>query len=169
MRLLHVFLSPLLVARRQVPGTCGTSAGNNFTNFSAAKQRYHSVHLLCLHCLQAYRWVMDSRDMAHKERLAKLRDFYSVYRCKTIFNCTKTCPKVSVNRIPCYLSNKRAPRFFKREYLNVRLILRISVFLIVSSIGPKSGQSDSATKTFTGRSYAERETRSRDGSPRSLS
>ncbi|KAM0734846.1 Succinate dehydrogenase [ubiquinone] iron-sulfur subunit, mitochondrial [Formica fusca] len=43
--------------------------------------------------LQAYRWVIDSRDMAHKERLAKLRDFYSVYRCKTIFNCTKTCPK----------------------------------------------------------------------------
>ncbi|KAL6439187.1 hypothetical protein ACFW04_003845 [Cataglyphis niger] len=43
--------------------------------------------------LQAYRWVIDSRDMAHHERLAKLRDFYSVYRCKTIFNCTKTCPK----------------------------------------------------------------------------
>ncbi|KYN39075.1 Succinate dehydrogenase [ubiquinone] iron-sulfur subunit, mitochondrial [Trachymyrmex septentrionalis] len=43
--------------------------------------------------LQAYRWVIDSRDMAHDERLAKLRDFYSVYRCHTIFNCTKTCPK----------------------------------------------------------------------------
>ncbi|XP_032684006.1 succinate dehydrogenase [ubiquinone] iron-sulfur subunit, mitochondrial-like [Odontomachus brunneus] len=43
--------------------------------------------------LQAYRWVIDSRDLAHKERLTKLRDFYSVYRCHTIFNCTKTCPK----------------------------------------------------------------------------
>ncbi|XP_012056878.1 PREDICTED: succinate dehydrogenase [ubiquinone] iron-sulfur subunit-like [Atta cephalotes] len=43
--------------------------------------------------LQAYRWVMDSRDMAHEERLLKIRDFYSVYRCHTIFNCTKTCPK----------------------------------------------------------------------------
>ncbi|XP_014479290.1 PREDICTED: succinate dehydrogenase [ubiquinone] iron-sulfur subunit, mitochondrial-like [Dinoponera quadriceps] len=43
--------------------------------------------------LQAYRWVIDSRDLAHKERLAKLRDFYSVYRCRSIFNCTKTCPK----------------------------------------------------------------------------
>ncbi|EFN86332.1 succinate dehydrogenase [ubiquinone] iron-sulfur subunit isoform X2 [Harpegnathos saltator] len=43
--------------------------------------------------LQAYRWVIDSRDMAHKERLGKLRDFYSIYRCHTIFNCTKTCPK----------------------------------------------------------------------------
>ncbi|KAG7209008.1 hypothetical protein KM043_015175 [Ampulex compressa] len=43
--------------------------------------------------LQAYRWIIDSRDMAHKERLSKLQDFYSVYRCHTIFNCTKTCPK----------------------------------------------------------------------------
>ncbi|XP_047345667.1 succinate dehydrogenase [ubiquinone] iron-sulfur subunit-like isoform X1 [Vespa velutina] len=43
--------------------------------------------------LQAYRWMMDSRDMAYKERLSKLKDFYSVYRCHTIFNCTKTCPK----------------------------------------------------------------------------
>lgn len=44
--------------------------------------------------VQAYRWIIDSRDMGHKERLSKLRDFYSVYRCHTIFNCTKTCPKV---------------------------------------------------------------------------
>ncbi|KAL2716545.1 succinate dehydrogenase ubiquinone iron-sulfur subunit-like [Vespula squamosa] len=43
--------------------------------------------------LQAYRWLMDSRDFAYKERLNKLKDFYSVYRCHTIFNCTKTCPK----------------------------------------------------------------------------
>ncbi|KAG6800410.1 succinate dehydrogenase [ubiquinone] iron-sulfur subunit-like [Apis mellifera caucasica] len=43
--------------------------------------------------LQAYRWIIDSRDMGHKERLTKLRDYYSVYRCHTIFNCTKTCPK----------------------------------------------------------------------------
>lgn len=34
--------------------------------------------------------------MTHKERLAKLKDFYSVYRCHTIFNCTKTCPKVNI-------------------------------------------------------------------------
>ncbi|XP_043503090.1 succinate dehydrogenase [ubiquinone] iron-sulfur subunit, mitochondrial-like isoform X1 [Polistes fuscatus] len=43
--------------------------------------------------LQAYRWLIDSRDMAYKDRLNKLQDFYSVYRCHTIFNCTKTCPK----------------------------------------------------------------------------
>lgn len=43
--------------------------------------------------LQAYRWIIDSRDVTHKDRLNKLRDYYSVYRCHTIFNCTKTCPK----------------------------------------------------------------------------
>ncbi|KAK2578288.1 hypothetical protein KPH14_007653 [Odynerus spinipes] len=43
--------------------------------------------------MQAYRWLIDSRDFTHKERLHKLRDFFSVYRCHTIFNCTKTCPK----------------------------------------------------------------------------
>ncbi len=43
--------------------------------------------------LQAYRWVADSRDEAKKERLAKLNDTFSLYRCHTIMNCTKTCPK----------------------------------------------------------------------------
>ncbi|XP_033232107.1 succinate dehydrogenase [ubiquinone] iron-sulfur subunit-like isoform X2 [Belonocnema kinseyi] len=44
--------------------------------------------------LQALRWLTDSRDLAHTERLNKLRDYFSVYRCHTIFNCTKTCPKI---------------------------------------------------------------------------
>ncbi|XP_016912860.1 succinate dehydrogenase [ubiquinone] iron-sulfur subunit, mitochondrial [Apis cerana] len=43
--------------------------------------------------MQAYRWIIDSRDSKAKERLAKLRDPYSVYRCHTIMNCTRTCPK----------------------------------------------------------------------------
>ncbi|XP_015598271.1 succinate dehydrogenase [ubiquinone] iron-sulfur subunit, mitochondrial isoform X2 [Cephus cinctus] len=43
--------------------------------------------------MQAYRWIIDSRDTQAKERLEKLRDPYSVYRCHTIMNCTKTCPK----------------------------------------------------------------------------
>lgn len=43
--------------------------------------------------LQAYRWMSDSRDEAGKERRAKLQDPFSVYRCHTIMNCTKTCPK----------------------------------------------------------------------------
>lgn len=44
--------------------------------------------------MQAYRWIIDSRDEKAKERLDKLRDPFSVYRCHTIMNCTKTCPKV---------------------------------------------------------------------------
>jgi len=43
--------------------------------------------------MQAYRWIMDSRDEAKKERLAQMRDEWSLYRCHTIMNCTKTCPK----------------------------------------------------------------------------
>jgi len=43
--------------------------------------------------MQAYRWIIDSRDQQSVERLGKLRDPFSVYRCHTIMNCTKTCPK----------------------------------------------------------------------------
>lgn len=43
--------------------------------------------------LQAYRWMNDSRDHMGKERRTKLQDPFSVYRCHTIMNCTKTCPK----------------------------------------------------------------------------
>ena len=43
--------------------------------------------------LQAYRWIIDSRDNAKKERLSDLADKFKLYRCHTIMNCTKTCPK----------------------------------------------------------------------------
>jgi succinate dehydrogenase / fumarate reductase iron-sulfur subunit len=43
--------------------------------------------------LQAYRWVADSRDEATGERLDDLQDPFRLYRCHTIMNCTKTCPK----------------------------------------------------------------------------
>lgn len=43
--------------------------------------------------LQAYRWIIDSRDEFSKERLEKFEDNFSVYRCHTIMNCTKACPK----------------------------------------------------------------------------
>nr|XP_015192746.1 PREDICTED: succinate dehydrogenase [ubiquinone] iron-sulfur subunit, mitochondrial [Lepisosteus oculatus] len=42
---------------------------------------------------QAYRWMIDSRDDFTEERLSKLQDPFSLYRCHTIMNCTKTCPK----------------------------------------------------------------------------
>ena len=43
--------------------------------------------------LQAYRWLVDSRDEATGERLDDLEDPFRLYRCHTIMNCTKTCPK----------------------------------------------------------------------------
>ncbi len=43
--------------------------------------------------LQAYRWIADSRDEYTGERLDDLQDPFRLYRCHTIFNCTKTCPK----------------------------------------------------------------------------
>ncbi len=43
--------------------------------------------------LQAYRWLVDSRDEAAGERLDQLEDPFRLYRCHTIMNCTNTCPK----------------------------------------------------------------------------
>lgn len=43
--------------------------------------------------LQAYRWLVDSRDEATGERLDDLEDPFRLYRCHTIMNCTSTCPK----------------------------------------------------------------------------
>jgi len=43
--------------------------------------------------LQAYRWIADSRDEYTGERLDGLEDPFRLYRCHTIMNCTRTCPK----------------------------------------------------------------------------
>lgn len=43
--------------------------------------------------LQAHRWLVDSRDDATDERLDELEDPFKLYRCHTILNCTRTCPK----------------------------------------------------------------------------
>ncbi|NKB48331.1 MAG: succinate dehydrogenase iron-sulfur subunit [Alphaproteobacteria bacterium] len=43
--------------------------------------------------LQAYRWLADSRDEATGDRLDQLEDPFRLYRCHTIMNCAKTCPK----------------------------------------------------------------------------
>ena len=43
--------------------------------------------------LHAYRWVVDSRDGAKDERLDSLEDSFRLYRCHTIMNCAKACPK----------------------------------------------------------------------------
>ena len=43
--------------------------------------------------LQAWRWLVDSRDEATGERLDQLEDPFRLYRCHTILNCTRTCPR----------------------------------------------------------------------------
>lgn len=43
--------------------------------------------------LQAYRWLIDSRDEATGQRLDQLEDPFRLYRCHTIMNCAKACPK----------------------------------------------------------------------------
>ena len=43
--------------------------------------------------LQAYRWIVDSRDEKTGERLDELEDPFRLYRCHTILNCTQACPK----------------------------------------------------------------------------
>ncbi|CCI44712.1 unnamed protein product [Albugo candida] len=43
--------------------------------------------------LQAFRWIEDSRDTKTKERLEYLNDSFKLYKCHTIMNCTRTCPK----------------------------------------------------------------------------
>jgi len=43
--------------------------------------------------LQAYRFLVDSRDQATGERLDNLQDPYRLFRCRSILNCTDVCPK----------------------------------------------------------------------------
>ncbi|HET8553720.1 MAG TPA: succinate dehydrogenase iron-sulfur subunit [Rhodanobacteraceae bacterium] len=43
--------------------------------------------------LQAYRWIADSRDEDTGQRLDELEDPFKLYRCHTIMNCARTCPK----------------------------------------------------------------------------
>ena len=43
--------------------------------------------------MQANRWVSVSRDEATGERLDNVEDAFRLYRCHTIMNCTKACPK----------------------------------------------------------------------------
>ena len=43
--------------------------------------------------LQASRWINDSRDGRRKDRLKKINDSMKLYRCHSIMNCTRSCPK----------------------------------------------------------------------------
>ncbi|MBI4728339.1 MAG: succinate dehydrogenase iron-sulfur subunit [Acidobacteria bacterium] len=43
--------------------------------------------------VNAHRFVFDSRDRASNERLAVLSDKVGAFRCRTVFNCTRACPR----------------------------------------------------------------------------
>jgi len=43
--------------------------------------------------VQAHRFIFDSRDQATDERLRIMGEPDSVWRCRTIFNCTTACPR----------------------------------------------------------------------------
>ena len=43
--------------------------------------------------LQAYRFIVDSRDEDTAARLDNLEDPYRLFRCHTIMNCVDVCPK----------------------------------------------------------------------------
>ena len=43
--------------------------------------------------MQAARWVNDSRDSERKNRLKAVNDKMKLYRCHSIMNCTRSCPK----------------------------------------------------------------------------
>lgn len=43
--------------------------------------------------LQAYRWIQDSRDLNTNVRLNFVNHKMRLFRCHTIMNCSKTCPK----------------------------------------------------------------------------
>ena len=43
--------------------------------------------------LQASRWINDSRDGTRKERLKNINDSMKLYRCHSVMNCTRSCPK----------------------------------------------------------------------------
>ncbi|KAI4721906.1 hypothetical protein E4T48_01885 [Aureobasidium sp. EXF-10727] len=43
--------------------------------------------------LQSYRWIADSRDERTATRQDALNNSMSLYRCHTILNCSRTCPK----------------------------------------------------------------------------
>jgi succinate dehydrogenase / fumarate reductase, iron-sulfur subunit len=64
---------------------CTTSCPSYWWN----SERYLGPAVL----LQAYRWIADSRDEKTGERLDDLEDPFRLYRCHTIMNCTRTCPK----------------------------------------------------------------------------
>ncbi len=43
--------------------------------------------------VNAHRFIFDSRDQAHEERLEIMADAEGVWRCRGVFNCVEACPR----------------------------------------------------------------------------
>lgn len=62
--------------------------------------------------MQAYRWVIDSRDQYSEERLDDLAKGLKIKECENIGMCTVTCPKGldpqrSINELLRMISEKK--------------------------------------------------------------
>lgn len=78
------------------------------------------------------RWIEDSRDERTAERLAELDDSFKLYRCHTIMNCTKTCPK-GLNPGKAVGSIKKKVPFIA-EYIYVVVWCSHSAYLEVNGL-----------------------------------
>jgi len=68
---------------------CSTSCPSYWWS-EGNKQDYLGPAIL----LQAYRWINDSRDVQTEKRLRDLTEGkWKLYKCHTIMNCTRVCPK----------------------------------------------------------------------------
>ncbi|WZZ65882.1 hypothetical protein YC2023_077252 [Brassica napus] len=80
------YLGPaaLLHANRRflLPVSCGVREGASLNV---------SVENCKSNCLIV--WISDSRDEYTKERLEAINDEFKLYRCHTILNCARACPK----------------------------------------------------------------------------
>lgn len=49
--------------------------------------------------VNAHRFIFDTRDHAHEDRLELMADADGVWRCRTVFNCVEACPRgINVTR-----------------------------------------------------------------------
>jgi succinate dehydrogenase / fumarate reductase iron-sulfur subunit len=57
--------------------------------------------------VNAHRFIADSRDHAHEERLEIMADANGVWRCRTVFNCVEACPRdIKITRAIMEVTNE---------------------------------------------------------------
>jgi succinate dehydrogenase/fumarate reductase iron-sulfur protein len=93
--------------------------------------------------LQAFRWIVDSRDTNTQKRLNFLNDTFKLYRCHTIMNCTAACPKnlnpaEAIFNIKRILASSSPVTISKRHFLsykqNSKGLRSFPIYLYKSSI-----------------------------------